>query len=46
VLTDTPPFHEDLGLQQGLALAGFALHVIDNVIVLDIGIEAKNHSQA
>ena len=37
--------HEDLGLQQHLAFARLALHVIDGVVVLDVGIEAKNHDQ-
>ncbi len=32
-----------LGLQQHLAFARLALHVVDSVFVLDVGIEAKNH---
>jgi hypothetical protein len=33
-------------LQQEVALACLALHVIDGVFVLDIGIEAKDHAVA
>ena len=42
-LPDTPAAHEDLGLQQLFALAGFTLDVIDGVAVFDVGIEAENH---
>src|SRR4029077_2992627 len=42
-LADAAPAHEDLGLQEQLSLTGFALHVIDGITVLYIGIEAENH---
>ena len=44
-LADTPSTHEDLRLQQFLALARFALHVVDGVAVFDVGIEAENHKR-
>jgi hypothetical protein len=34
---------EDLGLKQFFTLARFALHVIDGVNVLYVGVESKNH---
>jgi hypothetical protein len=43
LLADTSAAHEDLGLEQFFALAGFALHVVDGVAVFDVGIEAENH---
>jgi hypothetical protein len=43
LLADAAPADEDLGLQQALAFAGFALHVVNRIYVLDVGIEAKNH---
>ena len=44
-LADAASANEDLGLEQLFALAGFALHVVDGVAVLDVGIEAKNHKE-
>ena len=44
MLADTAPPHKDLRLQQHVTLTRFALHVIDGIFVLDVGIEAKNHA--
>ena len=41
---DTAATHEYLGLQQQLAFAGLALHVVDGVALLDVGVKAKNHA--
>jgi hypothetical protein len=43
VLADTTSLHEDLGLQQSLAFARFTLHVIHDLIVFNVGIEAEDH---
>jgi hypothetical protein len=32
-------------LQQEFAFAGFALHVVDGVAVLNVGIEAEDHEE-
>src|ERR1700692_1326608 len=42
-LADAASADKDLGLQETVAFARFALHVVHRVIVLHIGIEAKNH---
>ena len=36
--------YKDLGLQEQLIFACFALHVINSVAMLHIGIEAKDHA--
>ena len=41
--SNAAPFDEYLRLQQALAFAGFALHVVDRVLLLDVGIKAKDH---
>src|SRR5205807_2516203 len=43
-LPDAASAHEYLGLQEMVVLARLALHVIDGVLVLDVGIEAENHN--
>ena len=43
VFADAAPADEDLRLQQEVVRARLALHVIDGIGVLDIGIESKNH---
>ena len=40
---DTTAAHEYLGLQQKFAFARLALHVIDGVPLLDVGIKAEDH---
>src|ERR1039458_2880085 len=40
---NTPPANKDLCLQQTLALAGFALHMVNRVRMLYVRVEAKNH---
>src|SRR5208337_3691518 len=35
--------NEDLGLEELFAFAGFALHVIDRVLVANVGVKAKDH---
>jgi hypothetical protein len=42
-LADTSSADEDLRLQKQFVLPRFALDVVDRVLVLDVGIEAKNH---
>src|SRR5258707_925176 len=42
-LADATSAHEYLGLQQKLALAGFALHVVHRIVVFHIGVEAEDH---
>src|SRR5216683_2304329 len=37
--------HEDLRLQQKLAFARFALHVVNRLTVLYVSIEAENHKK-
>ena len=41
--SDTTSTDKNLRLQQQLAFASFALHVVDGVRVLDVGVESKNH---
>src|SRR5579864_228442 len=43
-LADAASLHEHLRLQQQVGFAGLALNVIDRAVVLDVGIEAKNHA--
>ena len=43
-LADAAAADEHLGLQQKLALAGLALHVVDGVALLDIRVKAENHA--
>src|SRR5690242_6693057 len=43
-LTDAAPADKDLGLEQQVCFARFTLHVVDGVLVLDVGVEAKNHA--
>ena len=43
MLTDAAAADEDLRLQKLVVSAGFALHVVHRALVLDIGIESKNH---
>ena len=43
--SNTAAANEHLRLQQKLPFAGFTLHVIDGVVMLDVGIEAKNHKR-
>ena len=43
-LPDAAAPHEDLRLQQLLAFARFALHVVDGVFVPNVGIKTKNHA--
>src|ERR1019366_1912892 len=45
LLADAAATHEDLGLQQEFAFTRFALHVVDRVAVLHVGIEAENHRE-
>ena len=40
---DAASTHENLGLQQQLVFTGFALHVVNRIVVLHICIKAKNH---
>ena len=40
---DAAAAHKHLGLKQELALAGFALHVVDSIAVLHVGVEPENH---
>ena len=42
-LADAAAADEDLRLQEQIALARLALHVVDRVHMLHIGIEAENH---
>ena len=41
--TDTASADENLCLQEHVGLAGLALHVVNRVLVLDVGIKAKDH---
>src|SRR5438067_1899856 len=41
---DTASFYEDLCLQQEIRFSRLALHVVNRVLVLNVGIEAKNHA--
>ena len=41
--TDAAPANKDLGLQQLLTFACLALHVVDSVFVLNVGIKTKDH---
>src|SRR5208283_2814296 len=43
-LPDAAALDKDLRLQQLLAFARLALHVVDGVFVPNIGIETKNHA--
>lgn len=43
LLADAASTDKNLGLQQQLALSSFALHMVNRVRVLDVGIKAKNH---
>ena len=43
-LADAAAAHEHLGLQQKLAFAGFALHVVDGVAVLNVGVKSEDHA--
>jgi len=43
-LADAAALDEDLRLQKLLALARFALHVIDRVFVPNVGVESENHA--
>ncbi len=43
-LPDALASNEDLCLQQVLAFAGFALHVVGRVFVANVGVEAKDHA--
>src|SRR5207249_778573 len=45
-LSHTAPADEHLGLQEQLVLSRLALHVVHGVVMLDIGIEAKDHVMA
>jgi len=42
-LADAASTDKNLRLQQQLALSSFALHMVNRVRVLDVGIKAKNH---
>ena len=42
-LANAAAAHENLGLQKEFPFTRLALHVIDRVAVLDVGIEAENH---
>src|SRR5205807_2014329 len=44
-LANAPSADEDLGLEKQIGFAGLALHVIDRVFVLNVGIEAKDHGR-
>src|SRR6185369_13158180 len=43
-LADAATANEHLGLQQKLALAGLALHVVDGVALLNVGVKAEDHA--
>src|SRR5579859_8118366 len=43
LLADAAPAHENLGLQNEFAFTCLALHVIDRVAMLHVGIKAENH---
>ena len=43
MLADAAAVHEDLGLQQKVRVPGFALDVVNNVLILDVGVKSKNH---
>jgi len=43
-LTHAPPPHKDLGLQQQLIFARFALHMVNSFAMFYVGIEAKDHA--
>ena len=43
LLADAAALDEDLGLQQLVVAAGLALHVVDRVLVANVGVEAEDH---